>query len=145
MTGKQNILQLRSFHFQVNSKQHQGDANNFKTGQNMNIWPDLASSIIAMTHDHYHGHHGDDDDCEYFRAKIVEWSSRVFIGYRKSMARRKHSYYLNIKFFLEMIKRAVIVNDRTQSISHIRFCPHLSRQKSLNANSSFYNLKAEDS
>ena len=98
-----------------------------------------------MTHDHYHGHHGDDDDCEYFRAKIVEWSSRVFIGYRKSMARRKHSYYLNIKFFLEMIKRAVIVNDRTQSISHIRFCPHLSRQNSLNAVSSFYNLKAEDS
>ena len=42
MTGKQNILQLRSFHLQVNSKQHQGDANNFKTGQNMNIWPDLA-------------------------------------------------------------------------------------------------------
>ena len=107
MTGKQNILQLRSFHFQVNSKQHQGDANNFKTGQNMNIWPDLASSIIAMTHDHYHGHHGDDDDCEYFRAKIVEWSSRVFIGYRKSMARRKHSYYLNIKFFLLII----IVNE----------------------------------
>ena len=54
----------------------------------------------------------DDGDDDISRSKIVEWSSRVFIGYRKSMARRKHSYYLNIKFFLPMMMMvAVMVNN----------------------------------
>ena len=46
----------------------------------------------------------------HFWAKIVEWSSRVFIGYRKPMARRKPSYYLNIKFASKMMIITTFIN-----------------------------------
>ena len=55
----------------------------------------------------------------HFWAKIVEWSSRVFIGYRKPMARRKPSYYLNIKFASKMM---IITRIIVFSICDYNYC-----------------------
>ena len=60
----------------------------------------------------------------HFWAKIVEWSSRVFIGYRKPMARRKPSYYLNIKFASKMrIITATTIINYHRGVWILEMCP----------------------